>query len=222
MADATVDAARTEILRRVRSALAGAPGAAPRRGEAPQLTVREPLQQRLARFEEVLSRVGGHVHRVRDERAAAQTLARLVDEIDARDVALSDDALVRALAARLPSGARCFDGWSDRERLFACGLGLTSAQAAIAETGTLVLESRAERHRLVSLVPPVHVAVLRAGSVRSGLDEVLAELAGSGGPCPAVTLITGPSRTADIELELVVGVHGPRALHVIVLEEPSE
>jgi len=115
-----------------------------------------------------------------------------------------------------------FDGWSDRERLFASDLGITSAQVAVAETGTLVLESSSERSRLVSLVPPVHVAVLRANAILPGLGQVLAALEHSAGEACAVTLITGPSRTADIELELVVGVHGPRALHVIVLEEPSE
>jgi L-lactate dehydrogenase complex protein LldG len=210
---------REAVLARVRAALAGTqrPPAAPLPlGTA---TASEPTDSRVARFAEVLQRVGGRVHRARDDREAQARLTAIVHGLDAHEVALSDDALVRRLAEGLPGTVQRFDGWSDRERLFSCDLGLSAVQAAVAETGTLVLESAAERHRLVSLVPPVHVAVLRAGAILPDLDAALAALAQSASPARAVTLVTGPSRTADIELELVVGVHGPRELHVVVLEE---
>lgn len=213
------ESSREAILARVRAALAGtsSPAASPPPPGA--VPASEPTEQRVARFAEALQRVGGHVHPARDEREAMDRLATIVSELGAGEVALSDDALVRRLAEGLPGAVRRFDGWSDRERLFACDLGLSAAQAAVAETGTLVLESTAERHRLVSLVPPVHVAVLRAGAIQPDLDAALAALAQRATPARAVTLVTGPSRTADIELELVVGVHGPRELHVVVLQE---
>jgi L-lactate utilization protein LutC len=102
-----------------------------------------------------------------------------------------------------------------RAELFAADLGLCTAQWAIAATGTLVLDAAVETHRLASLLPPVHVALLPASRLLAELGEVLHLL---GDPVSAaVTFITGPSRTADIELQLVVGVHGPRELHVILV-----
>jgi L-lactate dehydrogenase complex protein LldG len=103
--------------------------------------------------------------------------------------------------------------------LFDCDLGVTGAQWAVAETGTLVLESDAERHRLASLVPAAHVALVEARRVRQTLGEVLREIDGRGpeGLSRAITFITGPSRTSDIELTLAIGVHGPAELYVVII-----
>jgi L-lactate dehydrogenase complex protein LldG len=79
-----------------------------------------------------------------------------------------------------------------------------------------VLDSACERHRLVSLVPPVHIAIVNASSIVETLGEALALLRKDKEISPAVTFITGPSRTADIELTLAIGVHGPQQLYVIV------
>ena len=183
---------------------------------------------RLERFRSVLERVGGQVSVVSDADAAAAELERIVIELGAREVAISDAPLVCAAAARLPGDVAVFDGWLDRARLAGCDLGLTSAQWGVAETGTLVLDSGRERHRLVSLVPPVHVAILESDVILSALGEALAaqhpnppDAGGGAPPAYALTLITGPSRTADIELTLVVGVHGPKELRVIVIDRNS-
>ena len=103
--------------------------------------------------------------------------------------------------------------------LFDCDAGITGAQWAIAETGTLVLDSNSERHRLCSLVPPIHIAIIERSSVRQTLSEALETLGQPGpeGVTPTVTFITGPSRTSDIELTLAIGVHGPAELYVIML-----
>ena len=99
--------------------------------------------------------------------------------------------------------------------IFGFDVGITTAQSAIAETGTLVLDSARERHRLVSLVPPVHIAIIDASKIYTTLSETLAML-GSEELSPTITFITGPSRTADIELTLTIGVHGPQELYVII------
>lgn len=178
--------------------------------------------ERLARFVEVLEGVGGHCTVVRDEVEALSALQRIATGLEAREVAVSDAPLARRIAEGL-TGTDVFTGWEDRARLLACDLGVTGAQWGIAETGTLVLDSEAEKHRLVSLVPPVHVAILDADRILCTLGDALA--AGRGdGPAPlprALTFITGPSRTADIELTLVVGVHGPKQLHVILLSKDT-
>jgi L-lactate utilization protein LutC len=102
--------------------------------------------------------------------------------------------------------------------IFQFDVGISNAQAGIAETGTLVLDSAYERHRLVSLVPPVHIAILNASDIVETLGEALTLLRKDKEISPAVTFITGPSRTADIELTLAIGVHGPQQLYVIVNE----
>ena|SRR3982751_5434727 len=99
--------------------------------------------------------------------------------------------------------------------LFGFDVGISTAQAAIAETGTLVLDSESERHRLISLVPPVHIAIVDAATLCRTLGEALAGVRSSR-LSRLVTFITGPSRTADIELTLAIGVHGPKELYVIV------
>jgi L-lactate utilization protein LutC len=215
------DAARDIILGRVRSALSRSPRAA-----SSQAGSTNPTQgstsiapaERLPRFAERLTSVGGHVQVAEDEPAAARHLAAIAAGCGARSIAVSDNPLVRRLVSAAGLEAISFDGWCERERLFAADVGVTGAQAGIAETGSLVLDSHAELHRLVSLVPPIHVAILRADAIVGDLGAALSALDRSG-ESGAVTLITGPSRTADIELELVIGVHGPRELHAIVLED---
>jgi L-lactate dehydrogenase complex protein LldG len=97
------------------------------------------------------------------------------------------------------------------------------ADAGIAESGTLVLRSGAGRGRLASLLAPVHIAVLRSAQIVRGLGAALALLQSRYGPdvfadSSNLTLITGPSRTGDIELTLTLGVHGPREIHVVLIE----
>lgn len=216
-----VDAARTAVLGRIRAALTRSHVHAASPSE-PAPTPRAPCiepAERVERFAQGLQSVGGRPHLAADLAGAARQLAEIARSCGARSIAVSDSALARELASAAGLGGSCFDGWSDRERLFAADLGLSAAQAGIAQTGSLVLDSSAERHRLVSLVPPVHVAVLRAEAIVGDLGEALAGLGRGDDVAQAVTLITGPSRTADIELELVIGVHGPRELHVIVLKE---
>jgi L-lactate dehydrogenase complex protein LldG len=107
-------------------------------------------------------------------------------------------------------------------KLLDARIGVTQADYAIAETGTLVLISGAEQHRLLSLVPPVHVCLLYARQIVPSLGSLLTRLEqrfATGDITPqAVTMITGPSRTADIEHTLTMGVHGPVALHVLISE----
>ena len=150
------------------------------------------------------------------EAGAIAAVAAILAAADATRIGFSDSGLVRAVAARLPPPVECL-AEPDAATLLRCDAGLTSADAAIAETGSLLLDARAERHRLLSLVPPVHIALVPASRLVGSLGDAFG--AGGDGPGPAWTLITGPSRTADIELTLVVGVHGPRALHVVVLTD---
>jgi L-lactate dehydrogenase complex protein LldG len=104
-----------------------------------------------------------------------------------------------------------------RETLFdAVDAGITGCLGAIAETGTLVLWPDAREPRLLSLVPPIHLVLLDAGSIRSTFAELLEEQGWSRGMPTNGLLITGPSKSADIEQTLTYGVHGPKELMVLV------
>jgi len=101
-------------------------------------------------------------------------------------------------------------------------VGITGADYGLADTGTLVLRSVSGQDRGSSLLPPVHITLLERSRILPGSDELISILAedtkheGSMKSC--ITLITGPSKTADIELTLVRGVHGPGELFVILLD----
>lgn len=95
--------------------------------------------------------------------------------------------------------------------------GFTAVRSAIADTGTLVLWPSPEEPRLLSLVPPLHVALLSAATIRDTLLSVLREEGWAKGLPPNVVLVSGPSKTADIEQTLAYGVHGPKRLVVVVV-----
>jgi L-lactate dehydrogenase complex protein LldG len=95
-----------------------------------------------------------------------------------------------------------------------CDVGITEADYLLPETGTLVLRSSAEKPRGVSLLPPIHLAIVRPEMVRADMHQVFAEARDS----HYLVFITGPSRTADIELTVTLGVHGPKNLYVWMME----
>ena len=145
------------------------------------------------RFKESVESVAGHCIVTTD---VTDVLKQILADLKAERVATSDD----------PPNAH---------EIFGFDVGISNAQLAIAETGTLVLDSACERHRLVSLVPPVHIAIVNASAIVETLGDALTLLQQKE-ISPAITFITGPSRTADIELTLAIGVHGPQQLYVIV------
>ena len=96
-------------------------------------------------------------------------------------------------------------------------VGITSADYALADPGALVLLSTSREDRIVSLLPPVHIAVIPAGCILTGIDDLFHALPDPAAVSSSMVIIGGPSRTGDIEMSLVHGVHGPRELHVVVV-----
>ena len=134
-----------------------------------------------------------------------------------------------AVASNAPYLAQCGitglpgvrSGITDRDELreicAAADIGITSADYALADTGTLVMLSTPHEARLISLLPPAHIAVVPRDRLLTGLDELFAVAPNPAEISSSMVLITGPSRTADIEQILVRGVHGPGQIAVVVV-----
>ena len=108
-----------------------------------------------------------------------------------------------------------------REKTLDAAVGVTGVDYAMAETGSVVIVARPGVARLASLLPPVHVAIVKSGQVLPGLDELFAlrrrEMLRRPGR-DYVNVISGPSRSADIEYTLVTGVHGPGEVHLVLVQ----
>ncbi len=106
-----------------------------------------------------------------------------------------------------------------KERLFAIDAAITSTKGGLADVGALILWPDADEPRLMSLAPALHIAVLEAAKIHGSLaDAIRRESWVKGMPTNAL-LISGPSKTADIELVLTFGVHGPKELIVLILDD---
>lgn len=96
-------------------------------------------------------------------------------------------------------------------------VGITQMDWGVADTGTLVQDSTAAEQRLASALPLIHIAILGTRSIVEGLPSVMTKVH----PCKSayITMITGPSKTADIERVLAIGVHGPERLYIVCIDE---
>ena len=98
-------------------------------------------------------------------------------------------------------------------------VGLTPAFAAVAETGTLMMRSGPDHPTTLNFLPDTHIVVLRADQVVGPYEDAWAKLRAAGAMPRAVNFVSGPSRTADIEQTIQLGAHGPRRLHIVLIED---
>jgi L-lactate dehydrogenase complex protein LldG len=186
--------------------------------------VREMAEQ----FSAALTALAGHVHRASSTAEVADLIAGIAHDQRADTCISWDDehlgcaGLLAALSSRGLTRLT-YAVSSDPERRLAeaaalagAGLGVTGAHAALADNGGLVLVSGPGRGRLVSVLPPVHVAVVEERRLRPSLAALLREEPGLLDAGSNVVVVAGPSRTADIEMTLTHGVHGPKHVHVIL------
>jgi L-lactate dehydrogenase complex protein LldF len=175
--------------------------------EQQAVIVQKPLAEQ---FIEELELVGGHAYRLR----ASELPERLVDFLKSRDIdrVHAWDKIPGLDFSRLAEAGIQVEHAADPS----IKAGITSALAALADTGTLVIPSGEGSPMTASLLPEIHLAVIRVSQILSSLPDAfrLPEVRKS----PATVLITGPSRTADIEMTLTIGVHGPKELHVFLVD----
>ena len=238
---------RARILADVRRAIESArsEGNERRHGPAPA-TAAEPVERKSAgestatdtvergepelvtEFQSALDAVQGVCHRVTGDAGAAEVVQAIITDLGARRVVRSDDELVIDVLERVVGGFELLDPDQDRNAMVESDLGVSRATLGVSEHGTIVMTSgdaagvlgpRTERQRLVSLLPETHVALLAASDVVRTWGLAIEHFSRNRKRLPrTITFATGPSRTADIELEPVLGVHGPRHQHVVVLE----
>ena len=181
------------------------------------------------RFADVLSAVGGTAHGPVPVDEALDLLVALCRERAAgAAVAVSTgDPVMQKLGVVGKLGAAGLDVLAPddvfwRERLAEAGVGVTGAVAAVAASGTVGVACGPGAPRATSLVPPAHICLVMRGTMVEDLGEALRRctpLADSVDLPSGLVWVSGPSRSADLELVLTVGVHGPGSVDVIVVEE---
>jgi L-lactate utilization protein LutC len=175
----------------------------------------------VARFRDELSAAGGHFHPAVDAKAATALVLGLLRERGVRRVLLGWGPVLNTLDLAEATRAAGLEPIrieeATREATFAADAGVSGVDYLIAETGTIVLESRSDQPRSVSLLPPLHIAVAGRHQLVPDLFDLFEGPVASERVPACVSLITGPSKTGDIELRLVTGVHGPGEVHVVLV-----
>jgi L-lactate dehydrogenase complex protein LldG len=183
---------------------------------------REEIEDPPSRFIEELEGLGGHGKRVESLEEAREYVLDLTQEREAELLVRWDVEYLDELAADEPLREAGVEValWRElpdlREIAGCADIGLSTASWAIAETGSLVLEHGPGRGRSVTLLPPTYVALLPVDKVLRTVPEAIRKYAGRTLPAN-VCFHTGPSRSGDIEMSLVVGMHGPGDVHVLLV-----
>jgi L-lactate dehydrogenase complex protein LldG len=234
------DDARDIILKRIRTNVLVGRGGKDVSGELPDSRTGRPAVsdfQRSAeesgslgkslfqRFEDELTLIGGSVRRVVSWEDLVAFLSDLCRSEAYWNLVLSGEASIEELGIEEELKKRISGLTLSKvsetnliDQLRGADVGVTGCEYLVAETGTVVLRSFPEAPRALSLLPRAHIVIAREAQLllttASCLERLRAERSS---PWSCITLVTGPSRTADIEKVLVKGVHGPKSLHVVVM-----
>jgi L-lactate dehydrogenase complex protein LldG len=173
-------------------------------------------------FQAELEALSAYVHHVaRPEMAAQKVIEILQEEVATEVLAWSEETIgIAGLREALQAAGVVWheaETNADPSAYRHVRVGLTGADAGLADTGALVLVSGPGRARLASLLPPVHVAILTTQSLYSDMVSFWAAQPDAIRRGSNLVFIAGPSRTADIEMTLTLGMHGPRAVHVVLV-----
>ncbi len=208
---------RDNILHKVRTALGRSPSQAV--APPPPVRLRVPevsMEDRIASMMSHLNELNGKTMRVPTMDAAREFVAGIL----AGKTALASNSpyLAECGISTLPGVATGITDLGElRQAAATVDIGITSADYALSDTGTLVMLSSPAEARLISLLPFHHLAIVPRERILTSLDELFTVLPHPAEQSSSMVLITGPSRTADIELVLVRGVHGPGFITVVIV-----
>ena len=182
-----------------------------------------PIEDPPARFVEGLEALSGHGKRVESMHEAREYVLDLARERDAKLLVRWDVEELEELGVDEPLREAGVEVavWRDLEDFkdvaARADIGLSTAEWAIAETGSLILTGGAGKGRTVTLLPPTYVAIVPADRLLRTVPEAIEKYAGEGTLPANVCFHTGPSRSGDIEMTLTIGVHGPGDVHVVLV-----
>ncbi len=168
------------------------------------------IKNKIEKFSEELIALGGNVQRVTQENLNDE-LVKFLREKNVGTVLMWDKVAGVDEAHLTEAGIGLARGDDENVKV-----GITGAASAIANTGTLVIPSRTGQPLTTSLLPEIHIAVIRSAQILETLEEAMQ--LGEIKSAASIALISGPSRTADIEMTLTIGVHGPKELIVFIME----
>jgi L-lactate dehydrogenase complex protein LldG len=217
------NAARDKILNRLHAAIKQHPGDAPQVAGAPVESL--DTAQKIEKLKGLMEAVRTEVHVVKAGEWTG-TLKKVMKERSLKTLLFAPETTVgRELqqawqeeADGLPELVTYAGDIEDfKEQLFTIDAAVTSTIGGIAETGVVTLWPDEKEPRLMSLVPPIHIAILKADKIHGTFLEAIEAEAWASKMPTNVVLISGPSKTADIELTLAFGVHGPKELIVLIL-----
>lgn len=223
---------RDKILNKLRAARQPFPDAPPRPKQYLPVTRLEDAtpEALLERFTAELTRLNGQVFLVQDDAAACQQVLDLLKSHEAQAVLAWDfehipvaglrDALEQASITIHHPDIHAEARTDILHELAAVPVGITGADAAAATTGTLIVSTTPGRGRIPSVLPPVHIAVITQDQILPRIEDWIAQQRAAGlaavADSASLVFISGPSRTADIEKNLVLGMHGPEQVQVII------
>jgi L-lactate utilization protein LutC len=179
----------------------------------------------VGKFTTELAGAGGTCHVVANRLEAAARVLEIVRSKSARQVLLGVGPVVDQLDLQgqlRQGGVEVAAPGAAREAQFAAEVGITGVDYLIAETGSIVLLTAPDRPRSFSLLPPVHIAVAERAQLLPDLFDLFERHDWLKTMPSCLTLITGPSKTGDIELRLVTGVHGPGEVHVVLIDNAAK
>lgn len=213
---------REVVLGRIRQALADRPRVdVPSAPEVwPELKPDRPTM--IARFDEELKTVDGEVFRCGTVAAARTKLAEWMRELKCERVGAVDRPLVRELADGFSAAQLDWiDDQTDKTAIGRLDASLVGAELLLADTGSCLVECRTAPERMMCYLPPVCVVVARADMLREHLPAAWGQIVARAADPELrgeLVIVTGPSRTADIEKILILGVHGPKRLMVLLVD----
>jgi len=169
-----------------------------------------------------LAKVNTNVLEAGGENEVKSSLLGLIKEKELRSFAIWESQFLKEinLKQELKDAGLKLITAKNKDRIAKADIGITEVDYAIADTGTLVLIADKNQPRSVSLLPPIHLAIVRAENLVRNINDLFiilkSKLKDSEDITSCMTFVTGPSRTADIELSLTLGVHGPKELYVLI------
>ena len=174
-------------------------------------------------FSQAITAAGGNAIMAENKEDALKKIGAILKELGIGTIVMSKDRWTRYLGLKglaKASGIEILELKKDREKYkdacFTAHAGLTGADYALADTGTIVITHSEDNARLLSLAPETHVALVKKDRLFPDIDTMVADIMQQGASLPsAISLITGPSLTADIALQPTYGMHGPKRVYVV-------